>query len=113
MTIEEVKEKIITDYESPAWKLVERIVSEMNKRGIEPDGIVLWDGGSKPLGTRLIGVEPVYRSNGTSEDVSARIVIDEVVKFGEIRIAKIKVQGGASDKVINNRIDKALTYIRK
>lgn len=33
MTIEKVKEKLRTDYESPAWKLVERIVDEMNKRG--------------------------------------------------------------------------------
>ena len=101
---------MISNYESPAWKLDERIVSEMNKRGIEPDGIVLWDGCRKPLGTRLIGVEPVYRSNGTSEDVSAKIVIHEQVKWGVIRIAKIKVQGGASDRVINNRIDKALEY---
>lgn len=110
MTIEKVRERVKTNYESPAWKLVKRIVDEMNKRGIEPDGIILWDGGQKPLGTRLIGVEPVYRSNGTSEDVSARIVIYEVVKLGMMQIAKIKVPGGASEKVINNRIDKALAY---
>lgn len=110
MTIEKVKEKVITDYESPAWKLVERIVNEMNKRGIEPDGIIRWDGGQKPIGTRLIGVEPVYRRNGTSEDVSVKIVIYEEVKLGMMQIAKIKVPGGASDKVINNRIDKALAY---
>ena len=110
MTIEKVKEKLRTDYESPAWKLVERIVDEMNKRGIEPDGIAYSYDSRKPLGTRLIGVEPVYRHNGTSENVSAKIVIQEEVKYGIMQIAQIKVPGGASDKVINNRIDKALTY---
>ena len=113
MTVAEFKERFISDYESGSWKLVERIAAEMAKRGIEPNGIeVYWDSTeSDPIGTRYIVLYMVHRHNGTEVNVSADIAIYEKInKIAKQRIAKFRVPKDASDRVINNRIDKAFAY---
>ena len=115
MTTAKFKERFISDYESGSWKLVERIEAELAKRGIEPNGIeIYWDNrGSDQIGTRYLVLYMVDRHNGTEVNVSADIVIyEQISKTGTSkRIAKFRVPKDASDRVINNRIDKALAYL--
>lgn len=113
MTIEEYKAKVITDYTSKAWALLERIVKNLGERGIEPYMINYMSMTEKSkfftTGDRVISVNTVYRSNGTERDVTAKIGVYEITGRHSLkRIIEEKVPKDASDNVINRRIDKVL-----
>ena len=120
MTIERLKNgRIKMDFESKAFHLMERVVKALQDRGITPmwlNGIGFADELDQlKEGDKIVSVRTVYRSNATSEDVSAEIAVSEV-KMGrnymwEERLMKIKVPKDASDKVIGNRIDKISKYL--
>lgn len=119
MTLERFKSKCITAYNSKGWKLLERVYAELMNRGIEPVGIETFgDWRDQENGERFITIQTVNRHNGTEENVTAQIDVMEMTsgKKGDgcrcmKRVFSIKVPKEASDKVIKNRIDKALEYI--
>lgn len=112
MTIQKYKERVISDFESPAWALLEKVVAEFNKRGIEPDCINLYGGENE--GNIWIDVSTVYKHNGANENVSVKIGVykrNNDYMRSSTRIAKVIVPKDASEKVINKRIDKALAAV--
>ena len=111
MTIEKfLNSKIITDTTSKAWELLVRVEKALMEKGIEPYAINYMSmGKKKEVGEKYISIRTVYRSNGTEEDVSVKIeVYEKINKYSSKRIESIKVPKDASDKVINNRIEKAI-----
>ena len=58
---------------------------------------------------RLV-IEEVFRHNGTSENCSIRIIVDKVDDWGRVKglYNSGKITEKASNRVINDRIDKAL-----
>lgn len=124
MTIEKLRNYIHTysNANCKAFKLLEKVASEFESRGVEPDTIEYASEASEDapkIGTRQLHIETVQRHNGTAEDVSVNIEITEVTKvnsatwYSSKTIAKIKVPKEASDKVIKNRVDKAIEYLNK
>lgn len=109
-----------------ATTLVLRIVEEFKNRGYNIEECHAKEWGTdkdviyayeirNPETFRYIKIEETYRSNGTSENVTATIRINELVYktvgcwWGIAKnIATIKVPKDASDKVISNRITKAI-----
>lgn len=65
------------------------------------------------VGYKYIMIYETPRRNGTNEDVTATIEVLVVTNTNgcSSRIAKFKIPTTASDKVINNRIQKALAEI--
>ena len=71
-------------------------------------------GGYKKRGDRRIFARDTYRHNGTAENVTVTLEIIETLNVhgcGKI-IAKIKIPKNASDRVLNNRIDKAISIMK-
>lgn len=100
-----------------ASELVIRVNAEMNAQGIKTNNYYgkYWTEHENKLGARLAIIEEVYRSNATSEDVTAKIEVYEANGLnlsGNINslkgIAKIKVPKNASDKVIAKRVAAAI-----
>lgn len=61
------------------------------------------------VGDRYIGINEVYRSNGTEEDVTVKISVMECdSERSAKRIGFVKVPKNASDKVIQKRISQVL-----
>ncbi len=114
MTIAEYKKGIISDYNNEAWKLLERIVEALNNRGVEPDMINCKADEDMKDGKILV-VEAVYHHNGADDNTSVDLkVINYKKTIGGGRfqgIAKERVPKKASDRVINNRIEKILSYM--
>ncbi len=118
--VDEFKKKVVTDYDSPAFALMVRVIDEMGKRGFEPYyvmGIHIPTACDQvhenwfdiEAGKKYIGINTVYRHNGTGANVSVEIDVSEKVgKFSAKRICVVKVPKDASDKVIGRRIDKVL-----
>ena len=110
------KEKVFTDYESPAFALLERVVDEMGKRGADPYyimGIHVSTAYESWFDIcpqeKYLSVNTVSRHNGTAANVTVEIAAN--IKTGRSsarRICVVKVPKDASDKVINKRIDKIL-----
>lgn len=113
MTIEQYKETVISDYESPAWRLLERIAKRMNERGIFID----WINGSGRVEDQHDGkqvkISTVYRHNGTAKDISVKLMVDEWANRKYFKYADIKISEGASDKIIERRIDKVIEVLGK
>ena len=117
------KERVKTDYDSPAWELLERVVAELEARGLDPhyiNGIHVAQAYDKnedfseaPIGSKHINVQTVYRSNGTKENVSVKITVSAKVNYySSLRSIQVKVPKNASDKVIKSRVDQiAWDYI--
>lgn len=123
MLLDKVKSMYVTNYNSEAWKLLERVVRAIDENGYEIATIcnICNKEVHKKLkdGDRFIEVQEVGRHNGTSENVSVRIEVLECYNIeclGEIelryrRVFETKVPKKASDKVINNRIQKVKEYL--
>lgn len=110
MTIEQYKQYYSNKgCETKAFTLLERVFTEFMKRGIEPQKIgSLSDGGFEDK-ERYIELETIDKHNGAKEDVSCRIsIFEQRGRFMAMRIAEAKVPKAASERVINNRIDKIL-----
>ena len=109
MKIAQFKEKATTDFNSEGWKLLERVVKALDERGLEPDVI---EGLSINLKEgKVIFVETVYRHNGTNENVNVKLAVAEHEGHRIKHLIEVKVPKDASDKVINNRIDKITQYL--
>jgi hypothetical protein len=117
MKLEYVKAYVVTDYNSPAWALLERVYGKLIEKGIEPDcicGTNTKREGGVSVGDKLTSIDTVYRRNGADEDVSVSLQVSVVDSIGYAgcfcskRIAKLKVPKNASDKVIESRINKLL-----
>ena len=66
---------------------------------------------AKENGHRHIWMETTYRNNGTDEDVTVTMNITEIVnsEYGTCkRLGKIKIPKNASERVLNNKINKAI-----
>lgn len=115
MTIAEYKEGIISDYESSAWKLLERVVEKLGERGIEPDSINGCHIKDFEKG-KVMDIETVYHRNGASDNVTVRMTVAEFepTKYGGHfkGLIDVRVPKNASDRVINNRIDKIIEVLR-
>lgn len=115
MTIKEYKESIISDFESPAWKLLERVMEKLAERGIEPDVLNGYHKVDLKKG-RVLFAETVYHHNGASDNVTVRMSVTEYNpgEYGRSfkQIINAKVPKNASDRVINNRIDKIVEALR-
>lgn len=96
-----------------ANELVKRIVAEFEARGFT---VNLKSNGDyrvkNDFNRKVIEIRETYRHNGTSENATARIeVINLSAMFDtslETSLYKTKIPYEASNKLINNRIDKAL-----
>lgn len=114
MTTEEYKKGIISDWDSAAWKLLERVVATLNERGIEPDVINCKSDENMKDGKILV-VETVYHHNGADDNASVdlKVVGYEKTPWGGRfqGIAKERVPKNASDRVINNRIEKIIAHM--
>ena len=120
MTLERYKSNVITNTESRAFKLLERVYKALEDRGLQVMSINCTSLKSETDqlndGDRYIGIKTIYRNNGTDEDVSVDIIIMEEYqgkwyKSGK-QIAKVRVPKEASDRVITNRINKAVEYLQ-
>lgn len=112
MTIECFKEKCITNFKSPAWFLLEKVVTRMTEREIFIDSIEGVGLVKDSHDGKQVRVRTVYRNNGTKEDVSVRIVVDEWRDKKYTKHCDTKISAGASDKVINRRIDKVIDALK-
>lgn len=123
INMNEFKKKLITDYDSPAFVMMERVINEMGKREIDPYYIMgvhvpaAHEGHNKDwndikVSENYICVDCVYRHNGTGANVTVKIsVCKKTSESTATRICVVKVPKDASDKVINKRIDKVVEYI--
>lgn len=103
-----------------AQQLVERVVKQFAENGIEFryshgwPGYTTESGRGFETGQRFYIVKEVYRRNGTAENVSACIAVYEVGECVSetccalLPVLKCKVPKDASDKVIANRVKKAI-----
>ena len=118
-TMSRVRERVITDWDSPACELLERVVDRMEERGVNPDyilGLRIANPGcdwfSIEEKTIYTTVDVIDRHNGTRANVS--VMIHACVKTGRFtakRICGVKVPKDASDRVIDRRIDQVLASI--
>ena len=123
INMSELKKKVFTDYDSPAFILMERVINEMGKREIEPYYIMgihiptACENDNKTwfdieIGKKYIGINTVSRHNGTAANVTVEIAVSEKTsKLSAKRLCIVKVPKDASDKVINKRIDKILEIL--
>lgn len=98
-------------------ELLDRVVEALRESGIEPyfiDGFHKgWIAGEYPDGIQL-DVKQTFRMNNRDLE-NVTVTIDVVNWNGRSghRIARIKVPKNASDKVINNRVEKVLNLMQK
>ena len=114
INMNEYKARVKTDYNHPAWELLEKCLVELQKRGIDPyyiNGIHVpqaYDTEQSYDGN-YISISTVYRSNATAQNVSVRLTYYvPSSKYSSRVIATEKIPKNASEKVINNRINKVL-----
>lgn len=101
-----------------AKALVKRVAEELERRGFEMEercyGRMYTSKQEYINGHRYFEIEEIYRNNATEENVTAKIIVTETIEviddyrcrikqLGEIRVPK-----NASDKVIANRVNKAM-----
>ena len=103
---------------SKASELLTRVISIANSRNIFPyyiGGIYKKGDPYTEINGNRINVEEIHKHNGTAENATVRIIITAPYgKFGtRIIVEKIKVTSGASDNVINKRLDKAVEIMSK
>lgn len=101
-------------------ELMERTVQRLTELGYTlreetkgGKGYVL-DTHNHAKGSRSLYIKTTYRHNGTAEDVTVTIEVLEVIneRYKVLRcLDKIKVPKQASEKVLNNRIQKAIAYL--
>lgn len=99
-----------------AYELIERVKKEFEANGFEfkAQGSDYYTECEWKVGARRIGLEPTWRHNGTVENVTVTISVLELVKIwsetsGRYKLPiKFKVPKNASDKVIQNRVAKAI-----
>lgn len=89
--------------------VIESIASKLESRGYKVESFV---GNYRhfrdlPIGATYGFIEELYRSNGTAQDVNYRVGIErKTSEYGAYRTAQVKIPMNASERVINNRINK-------
>ena len=104
-----------------AYELTERVKSEFESNGFKfkAQGSNYYTEHEWKEGERLIGIKPTWRHNGTEENVTVTITVLEIDKIwsktsGRYKLPiNIKVPKNASDKVIKNRVAKAIESYNK
>lgn len=99
-----------------AYELIERVKSEFEKSGFrfEQQGSDYYTPCEMESGARYIYAEPTWRHNGTEQNVTVTVRVLEVDKLYSRHSAslktllKVKVPKDASDKIIANRVAKAI-----
>lgn len=100
-----------------ATTLLERAIQRFEEIGYNPreasSTVYTIDTHNHVKGTRWLYIHTTDHHNGADEDVTITIEVYEVINDCSIskRVEKIKVPKQASDKVLNNRIEKAIAYI--
>lgn len=111
-----------------AFELLMKAQKELEKMGFEmcgPGATVTCQCFStkyaEKVGERHIYGHTVYRSNGTAENVSIRLVVLEVSKvdprfhyvaFGKDQL-DVRIRTDASEKVFTNRLKKVIDYYKR
>lgn len=122
MTLEQLNEMTCFDgiRNTQVWQLLERVLSTMTEEGIEPlfiNGAGMAAQTEKLKnnpGVRYVAVGITHRHNGTAENTTCKIRVEETCGFhGLYRkvICKVKVPKNASEKVIRNRIEKIKEFL--
>ena len=105
-----------------ATELMKRVVNELVNQGLECEEKANFTTTKHEVktGDVFLQIEEVYRHNGTDENVTVNIECYEVttVYYSDIYHVKrigniIKVPKNASDKVIKNRVEKAIATMKK
>ena len=104
-----------------AYELLERVKKEFESNGFrfKSQGSNYYTEHEWKVGARLIGIKPTWRHNGTEEDVTVTITVLDIDKIygagcGRYKLPiNIKVPKNASDKVIKNRVAKAIESYNK
>lgn len=95
-------------------ELLNRVVEAFRTRGIEPYWIEHqhkgWQLGELPPELTIHVYQTFRQNHSRLENVTVTIEVTRWNKTTGKRLARLKVPKDASDKVINNRIDKALEY---
>ena len=101
--------------------LKDRVIKALRDRGFEVNEgkFTAYTVHEKKAGEKWIWIHETYRGNGTDENVTVTMEVqtyheayDFEIGFGMIStLAKFKVPKNASDKVINNRIDKCIEHL--
>ena len=103
-----------------ATELMQRTVQRLTELGYtlreatRYGTVYILDQHSHAKGSRWLYLTTTYRNNGTDEDVTVTIEVYEVTNEifqASKRLDRIKVPKQASDKVLNNRIQKAIAYL--
>lgn len=104
-----------------ATELMKRVVKEVENHGLicEDQNFSTYTKHEVKTGAVMLHIEEVYRHNGTEENVTVIIECYEIttVHFPTIYNVKrrgniIKVPKNASDKVIKNRVEKAISLMK-
>ena len=101
-----------------ASELKERVLNRLEERGLNV-GLIDFRFVEGFTGGNHIAVREVWRRNGTDENVS--VDIDYYVSLGKISdysesfksVGSVRVPKNASDKVIDNRIDKFMEIMKQ
>ncbi len=105
-----------------ATELKKRVVKEVENHGLECENTIFatYTKHDVKTGAVFLQIEEVYRHNGTDENVTVNIECYEIttVHFPDIYSVKrmgniIKVPKNASDKVIRNRVEKAIALMNQ
>lgn len=99
-----------------ANKLSERIAAEFARNGfaLEYNGQFWHTGLDVKVGDCEFVIEETYRHNGTVENVTSKISVSEIIEvinedmYRVKHLVEIKIPKNASDKVIANRVAKAI-----
>lgn len=99
-----------------AYELLERVKTEFESSGFsfKSQGSDYYTEHEWKVGARFIGIKPTWRHNGTEENVTVTITVLEIDKIwsavsGRYKLPiSFKVPKNASDKVIRNRVAKAI-----
>ncbi len=101
--------------------LKSRVVKALEIKGFEINDseYSAYTAHEKKAGEKWMTIHETCRGNGTEENVTVTIEVNTYheaynfeIGFGMIStIAKVKVPKNASDKVINNRIDKCIEHL--
>lgn len=105
-----------------ATELMKRVVTEIEKHGIicEDQKFATYTKHEVKTGETLLHIEEVYRHNGTDENVTVNIECYEITKVYQPDVWNtkrrgniIKVPKNASNKVIKNRVEKAIALMNQ
>lgn len=101
-----------------AINLIKRTVENFADRGYTVESLSKSNdryavGEHKKRGDRHINFFITYRNNGTYENVTVTLEVIEALndRCGK-RIVKIKIPKNASDRVLNNRINRAIAIMK-